>query len=170
MLILQPMVSRPVCLGVEHQFGAYDQILISLCLSIIFIVLHIRLPLWREDRSIVSSAITHWSESHRTRNHTSLFHLRLARNRVAKLYLWALGSLFVASYDSQGYGGGILTSIHTGITHCLKYVTTSYIYVYIYSPGTGLSIPVMYTPRHCLRSVRAPSTVTHMRDINNYVP
>jgi hypothetical protein len=29
------------------------------------------------------------------------------RNRVAKLYPQALGSLFVASYDSQGYGGGI---------------------------------------------------------------
>jgi hypothetical protein len=29
------------------------------------------------------------------------------RNRVAQLYPQALGSLFVASYDSQGYGGGI---------------------------------------------------------------
>jgi hypothetical protein len=27
------------------------------------------------------------------------------RNRVAQLYPQALGSLFVASYDSQGYGG-----------------------------------------------------------------
>jgi hypothetical protein len=36
------------------------------------------------------------------------------RNRVAKLYPRALGSLFVASYDSQGYGGGILTLLHTG--------------------------------------------------------
>jgi hypothetical protein len=29
---------------------------------------------------------------------------------VAQLYPWALGSLSVASYDSQGYGGGILTA------------------------------------------------------------
>jgi hypothetical protein len=29
------------------------------------------------------------------------------RNRVALLYSQALGSIFVASYDSQGYGGGI---------------------------------------------------------------
>jgi hypothetical protein len=36
------------------------------------------------------------------------------RNRVAQLYPWALGSLFVASYDSQGYGGGFLTRLHTG--------------------------------------------------------
>jgi hypothetical protein len=30
-----------------------------------------------------------------------------SRNMVARLYMQALGSLFVASYDSQGYGGGI---------------------------------------------------------------
>jgi hypothetical protein len=32
---------------------------------------------------------------------------------VAQLYPRALGSLFVASYDSQGYGGGILIRLHT---------------------------------------------------------
>jgi hypothetical protein len=36
------------------------------------------------------------------------------RNRVAQLYLRALDSLSVASYDSQSSGGGILTRIHTG--------------------------------------------------------
>jgi hypothetical protein len=40
------------------------------------------------------------------------------RNRVAKLYPRALGSLYVASYDSQGYGGGILTRLHTGLFGC----------------------------------------------------
>jgi hypothetical protein len=34
------------------------------------------------------------------------------RNRVAQLYSQALGSLFVAFYDSQSYGGGIRTGIH----------------------------------------------------------
>jgi hypothetical protein len=33
---------------------------------------------------------------------------------VAQLFPWELGSLFVASCDSQGYGGGILTRFHTG--------------------------------------------------------
>jgi hypothetical protein len=33
---------------------------------------------------------------------------------VAKLYPRALGSLFVAFYDLQGCGGGILTRLHTG--------------------------------------------------------
>jgi hypothetical protein len=36
------------------------------------------------------------------------------RNRVSQLYPQALGSLFVASYDSQGYGGGIQTCLHAG--------------------------------------------------------
>jgi hypothetical protein len=35
------------------------------------------------------------------------------KNRVAQLNPLALGSLFVASYDSQGYSGGILTRLHT---------------------------------------------------------
>jgi hypothetical protein len=36
-------------------------------------------------------------------------------NRVAQLYPQALGSLFVASYDSQGCGGGVRTRLHTGV-------------------------------------------------------
>jgi hypothetical protein len=35
------------------------------------------------------------------------------RNRVAQLYPQALGSPFVTSYDSQGYGGGIRPHLHT---------------------------------------------------------
>jgi hypothetical protein len=34
------------------------------------------------------------------------------RNRVARFYPETLGSLFVASYDSQGYGGGIRPRLH----------------------------------------------------------
>jgi hypothetical protein len=35
------------------------------------------------------------------------------RNRVDQLYPQALDSLLVASYDSQGYGGGIRPRLHT---------------------------------------------------------
>jgi hypothetical protein len=35
-------------------------------------------------------------------------------DRVAQLYRQALGSLFVALYSSQGYGGGIQAHLHTG--------------------------------------------------------
>jgi hypothetical protein len=41
------------------------------------------------------------------------------RNRVAQLYPPALGSLFVASYDLQGYGGGIRTRFHMGTNYQL---------------------------------------------------
>jgi hypothetical protein len=36
-------------------------------------------------------------------------------DRVAQLYSQAPGSFFVAFYDSQGYGGAILTFLHTEI-------------------------------------------------------
>jgi hypothetical protein len=39
---------------------------------------------------------------------------RSPTDRVAKLYPRAPGSLIVTFYDSQGYGGGILTHLHTG--------------------------------------------------------
>jgi hypothetical protein len=48
------------------------------------------LTLWREDGSVICSAICEWLESPRNHNHTLLSHLRL------------LGSLSVACYDSQG--------------------------------------------------------------------
>jgi hypothetical protein len=35
--------------------------------------------------------------------------------RLAQLNLQAPGSLFVVFYDSQGYGGGIPTSLHRGL-------------------------------------------------------
>jgi hypothetical protein len=50
------------------------------------------------------------------------------RIRVAQLYPQSLASLFVASYDTQGYGGGIRPRLHTGLTsnssQSQSYVTT----------------------------------------------
>jgi hypothetical protein len=76
---------------------------------------------------VLASAVPLWSESHGTQDHILLSQfLRLPnlegqapvfispRNKVAQLYPRALDSLSVASYDSQGCGGGILTRIHTG--------------------------------------------------------
>jgi hypothetical protein len=65
-LMLQPKVSRPVCLGVGHPFRAHDQFsLFFLFLSYNCLVLEVGRPLWREDGSVVCSAITHCSESSR---------------------------------------------------------------------------------------------------------
>jgi hypothetical protein len=44
------------------------------------------------------------------------------RYRVTQLYPQAPSSLFVASYDSQGYGGGIRTSLHTGLTELVNLI------------------------------------------------
>jgi hypothetical protein len=72
-------VSQSVCLGIEHPCGTCDQILfpVEMLLYEICGLVSIGRPLWREDGSAVCRAITQWSESLRTRNHTLLSHLRL---------------------------------------------------------------------------------------------
>jgi hypothetical protein len=67
---------------------------------------------------VLASTVILWSESRGTHDHILLSRIRDSsnlkdqvtilvfispRNRVALLYPQALGSLFVASYDSQGY-------------------------------------------------------------------
>jgi hypothetical protein len=44
------------------------------------------------------------------------------RSRVAQLYPEALGSDFIASYGSQGYGGGIRTHLNTGALCLVSFV------------------------------------------------
>jgi hypothetical protein len=67
------------------------------------------------------------SHSHGTHDHILLFKIQDSpnlegqvpifispRNRVAQSCPLALVSLFISSYDSQGYSGGIRTRLHTG--------------------------------------------------------
>jgi hypothetical protein len=83
---------------------------------------------------VLASAVILELKSRGTHGHILLSDLRLPnlegqvlvfispRNRVAQLYPRALGSLFLASYDSQGYVGSIRTRLHTGLhpqTACL---------------------------------------------------
>jgi hypothetical protein len=88
---LRLTASQSVCLAFEHPFGAYGWIFLFpfLCRKIALLFVLGR-PLWREDGSVIYSAICQWPESRRTHSHTLLSHLRL------------LDSLSVASYDSQG--------------------------------------------------------------------
>jgi hypothetical protein len=87
---LQLTVRQSACLDVGHPFWAHDQILLfSFLRRKIALLFILGRPLWREDGSVICSAICQWSESRRTHNHTFLSHLRL------------LGSLPVASYGSQ---------------------------------------------------------------------
>jgi hypothetical protein len=74
----------------------------------------------------LARAVTLGSKSRRTYDHILLPHLRLPKPGGPRPRIYspqeqgvpdippALGSLSVASYDSQGYGGSILTRLHTG--------------------------------------------------------
>jgi hypothetical protein len=83
-------------------------------------VCRLQLPL------VLASAVILGFDYRRNRDHILLFQIRDSpnlegqvpifispRNRVAQLYLQALGSLFVAAYSSQGSGGCIRPSPHT---------------------------------------------------------
>jgi hypothetical protein len=88
-------------------------------------VCRLQLPL------VLASAVILGSESRGTHDCILLFQIRhfsklenqvpvfmSLRNAVAQLYSQALCSIFVAFYDSQGYGGAIRTHLHT--CYCLK--------------------------------------------------
>jgi hypothetical protein len=94
-----------------------------------------------EDGSVIYSYNCFWAlpeqslraQVSQNSDHILLSHFRLpqpgrpvpvftsSRNRAAQLYPQTLGSLFVASYDSQSYGGGILTCLHTGHSDNIVY-------------------------------------------------
>jgi hypothetical protein len=125
--MLRPTVSRPVYLGVKPHLGlktrsfvTVGQLRVCLCGAPFLtrgLLCHLQLLL------VLASAVILVSESCGTHNHILLRfetsptsrikspYLSL-RNRVAQLYPQALGSISVASYDSQGYGGGIRTRLH----------------------------------------------------------
>jgi hypothetical protein len=83
------------------------------------------------------------------------------RNRVARLYPQALGSHFVTSYDSQGYGRGIRPCLHTGKidqnfnclhlhslgTDCIENTTSNSFSIFVW---VFVSVVTSCLPSHCL--------------------
>jgi hypothetical protein len=132
---LRPTVSRPVSLGVRHPSGTRVQLF--LLLEIFFRQLRVCYfvaPSLTRGRVCNLLYNCFWALPEQSllgrspAELTAIFYCLIwdspnlegqvpvfisPRNRVAQLYSRALGSLFVASYDSQGYGGGILTRLHT---------------------------------------------------------
>jgi hypothetical protein len=123
---LRPTVSRPVRLGVRHSSGTRDLFFLfeiffrqlqvcyfivpylttgRVCNLMLLLVFASAVP--RDSRQYFIS----WDSSN-LKGQVPVF--ISPSNRVAQLYPRSLCSLSVATYDLQGYCGGILTRIHRG--------------------------------------------------------
>jgi hypothetical protein len=65
-----------------------------------------------------------------------------ARNRVAQFYSQALGSIFIGSYDSRDYGGGIQPPLHTGGVSVWMLISLTYVPLAV-TPSPSLCICVI---------------------------
>jgi hypothetical protein len=104
--MLRPTVSRPVCLGIKHPSGSYDQI---------FITVRQLLVCWCGALSLTKDGSVVYNCSWPLPVQT--FSGPTPMGLVTTIYCLRFEtSLFVASYDSQGYGGGIRPRLHTGVS------------------------------------------------------
>jgi hypothetical protein len=117
-VFLRPTVSRQVCPGVRPLSGTVRPIFLSSSVDIIFRELRVsyyKAP--SRQRGWVCNLIVNIiycliRDSQNLEGQVPVF--ISPRNRVAQLYPLELSSPFIAVYDTQGYGGAILTRLHAG--------------------------------------------------------
>jgi hypothetical protein len=135
-IILWPIVSHPVCLDVRHPSGTCDQFffLLEIFFRQLWICYFVLCPLWREDWSLIywccwtsPAQCRPGSESCGTQDYVLLSQFLRPPpppgGSVPCIYIpqeqggpdiLPGPSVSFASYDLQGYGGGILSCLHTG--------------------------------------------------------
>jgi hypothetical protein len=130
--MLRPTVSWPVCLGVKHPSGAYDEIFINVRQLRVFWCGPVSLTReWVCRLQFLPGLASEFilgSESRGNHDHILLSDSRLPQpggpgpriyipqEQCGPFITPGTGFLFVASYDSQGFAGSIRPRLHKGFS------------------------------------------------------
>jgi hypothetical protein len=149
---LQPMISRPVSWCRAHIWnpGPDFSFLSHNCGF-----LDVEHPLWREDGSVIylynymglTRPVTLGSKCRRTR---TIFYCLISDSPNLEgqvpVFISPLGSLFVASYCSQGYSGDVLTRLHAGHSQRVevKVILRLMVSRYVLVSGTLVGLATRY--------------------------